>query len=91
TCTNPRECEVTSEDKRECDMPVCEDSFTFDVCEDHFEILSDSKDDDISSDDDAFEDVEYVEATPLDSELVSLEEENDVYQEDEDFDLEDIL
>nr|GFB95074.1 hypothetical protein [Tanacetum cinerariifolium] len=39
----------------------------------------------------AFEDVEYVEASPLDSELVSLEEENDIYQEEKEFDLEDIL
>nr|GEV90313.1 ATP-dependent DNA helicase PIF1-like [Tanacetum cinerariifolium] len=72
-----REYEVTSEDKSECEVPVCEDSSTFDVCKDHYEILSDSNNDDISSDDDAFEDIEYVEATPLDSELVSLEEEND--------------
>nr|GFD59004.1 hypothetical protein [Tanacetum cinerariifolium] len=60
----PRECEVTSEDKSECDVPVCRDSSTFDVCEDHSEILSDSNNDDISSDDDAFEDIEYVEAPP---------------------------
>nr|GEV67574.1 reverse transcriptase domain-containing protein [Tanacetum cinerariifolium] len=64
----PNEYEVTSEDESECDLPVCED---------HYEILFDSKNDDISSDDDAFEDIEYVEATVLDSELVSLEEEND--------------
>nr|GFA47815.1 hypothetical protein [Tanacetum cinerariifolium]GFA55082.1 hypothetical protein [Tanacetum cinerariifolium] len=87
----PSEYEVTSKDKRECDVPVCEDSSTFDVCKDHSEILSDSNDDDISSDDDAFEDIEYVKASLLDSELVSLEEENDVYQEDEEFDSEDIL
>nr|GEY24467.1 hypothetical protein [Tanacetum cinerariifolium] len=66
-------------------------SSTFDVYEDHYEILSDSNNDDISSDDDAFEDVEYIEASPLDYEIVSLEEENDVCQEDEEFDLEDIL
>nr|GEW47816.1 hypothetical protein [Tanacetum cinerariifolium] len=160
----PSEYEVTSDDKNECDVPVCENS---PVCDDHFEILSDSNNDDISSDDDAFENVddhteetrsgsttghadnslpeydsfcfeiepnsgesstslkntsqislvhaiapilpteeheyslsisdddafenvEYVKATPLDPELVSLEEENDVYQEDEEFDLEDI-
>nr|GEY34118.1 hypothetical protein [Tanacetum cinerariifolium] len=86
----PSEYKVTSEDKRECDVLVCKDSSTFDVCKDHSEILSDSNNDDISSDDDAFEDIEYVEATPLDSKLVSLEEENDVYQEDEEFNLEDI-
>nr|GEX86926.1 hypothetical protein [Tanacetum cinerariifolium] len=80
----PREYEVTSEDKRECDVLVCEDFSTFDVCKDHSEILSNSNNDDISSDDDAFKDIEYVEASPLDSELVSLEEENDVYQEEKD-------
>nr|GEV56188.1 hypothetical protein [Tanacetum cinerariifolium] len=78
----PNEYEVTSEDESECDLPVCED---------HSEILSDSNNDDISSDDDAFEDIEYVEASLPDSEFVSLEEENDVYQEEEEFDLEDIL
>nr|GEX47386.1 retrotransposon protein, putative, Ty1-copia subclass [Tanacetum cinerariifolium] len=85
----PREYEVTSEDKSECDMFVYKDSSTFDVY--HYEILSDSNNDDILSNDDAFEDIEYVEASPLDSEFVSLEEENDDYQEDEEFNLEDIL
>nr|GEU77588.1 hypothetical protein [Tanacetum cinerariifolium] len=75
--------------KNECDAPVCVDSSTVDVSENHAEILSDSNNDDISSDDDAFEDIEYVEATPPDSELVSLEEENDVYQEEEDESLND--
>nr|GEY49921.1 hypothetical protein [Tanacetum cinerariifolium] len=87
----PSEYEVTSEDKKECDVPVCKDSSTIDVCENHYEILSDSNNDNISSNDDVFESVEYAEASPLDSELISLEEENDVHQEDEEFDLEDIL
>nr|GEU98259.1 putative reverse transcriptase domain-containing protein [Tanacetum cinerariifolium] len=86
--------EVTLEDKRECDMPVCENS---PICDDHSEIFSDSKnDDDISIYDDDFEDVEYVEASLPDPEIVSVEEENgveeenDVNQEEEEFDLEDI-
>nr|GEW40937.1 hypothetical protein [Tanacetum cinerariifolium] len=83
----PNECEVTSEDKRECDMLVNEDSSTFNICDDHFEILSDSNDDDISSNDDAFEDIEYVEASLPVLELASLEEEN---VEEEEFNLEDI-
>nr|GEY66144.1 hypothetical protein [Tanacetum cinerariifolium] len=83
------EYEVTSDNESECDVPVYEDSF--DDLEDHYEILSNSNNDDISSDDDAFEDTEYVEASLLDSKLVSLEEENDVYQEEKEFDLEDIL
>nr|GEY77090.1 hypothetical protein [Tanacetum cinerariifolium] len=81
--------EVTSEDKRECDMLVYENSPIFD---DHSEIFSDFKnDDDISSDDDAFEDIEYIEASLLDPEIVSLEEENVVYHEEEEVDLEDIF
>ncbi|GKB52668.1 hypothetical protein Tco_0903421 [Tanacetum coccineum] len=63
------------------DVPVCEDPFIFDALNDHFEILSDSNNDDTSSDDDDFEDIEYV----------SLEEVNDVDQEEKEFDLEDIL
>nr|GEU75565.1 hypothetical protein [Tanacetum cinerariifolium] len=69
--------EVTSEDKKECDVPVCENS---PICDDHSEILSDSNnDDDISSDDDDFEDIEYVEASLPNPEIVNLVEENDVY------------
>nr|GEY18880.1 hypothetical protein [Tanacetum cinerariifolium] len=81
--------EVTSEVKRECDMPVCENS---PICDDHSEIFSDSKnDDDISSDDDDFEDIEYVEASLPDPEIVCVEEENVIYQEEEDVDLEDVF
>nr|GEU60612.1 hypothetical protein [Tanacetum cinerariifolium] len=62
--------EVTSEDKRECDVPVYENS---PICDDHSEIFSDSKnDDDISSDDDDFEDIEYVEASLSDPEIVNV-------------------
>ncbi|GKG07754.1 hypothetical protein Tco_0330723, partial [Tanacetum coccineum] len=42
-----------------CDVPVCDDSSTFDALSDHSEILSDSNDDGTSSDDDDFEDIEY--------------------------------
>nr|GEW29479.1 hypothetical protein [Tanacetum cinerariifolium] len=80
--------EVISEDKRECDVPVCENS---PICDDHSKIFSDSKnDDDISSDGDAFEDIEYVEASLPDPEIVSIKEENVVYQEEQEVDLEDI-
>nr|GEV80008.1 hypothetical protein [Tanacetum cinerariifolium] len=85
------EYEVTFDNESECDVPVCEDSSTFDVIKDHYEILFDSNNDDISSDDDTFEVIEYVEASLLDFELVNLEEKNDVYQEDKEFDLEDIF
>nr|GEX56796.1 hypothetical protein [Tanacetum cinerariifolium] len=89
----PSECEVTLEDKRECDMFVCEDSSTSDVCDNPSDIFSDSKDDDgISVYDDDFEDIEYVEASLLDPEIVS-EEENVVHQAEnvEEVDLEDIF
>ncbi|GKA41970.1 hypothetical protein Tco_0734630, partial [Tanacetum coccineum] len=56
-----------------CDMPVGEDSSTFDALSDHSKILSDSNNDCTSSDDNDFEDIEYVDASPSDSELVSLE------------------
>nr|GEY78452.1 hypothetical protein [Tanacetum cinerariifolium] len=72
-----------------CDVPICEDSSTFDALKDNYEILSDSNDYDTSTDDDAFEDIEYVEASLPDSELVSLEEVNDVDQEEKDINLED--
>ncbi|GJU69963.1 hypothetical protein Tco_1256222 [Tanacetum coccineum] len=63
-----------------CDVPVGEDSSTFDALNDHSEILSDSNDDGTSSDDDDFEDIKYV----------SLKEVNND-QEEKEFELEDIL
>nr|GEV91203.1 hypothetical protein [Tanacetum cinerariifolium] len=81
--------EVTLEDKKECDVPICENS---PICDDHSDIFFDSKnDDDISSDDDDFEDIEYVEASLLDSEIVSVEEENVFHQKEEEVDLEDVF
>nr|GEV41516.1 reverse transcriptase domain-containing protein [Tanacetum cinerariifolium] len=79
---------VTSEDKRECDVPICENSH---VCDDHSKIFSDSNnDDDILSDDDDFEDIKYVEASLSDPEIISVEEENVIQQEKEEVALEDI-
>nr|GEW64663.1 hypothetical protein [Tanacetum cinerariifolium] len=81
--------EVTSEDKKECDVPICENSS---ISDDHSEIFSDSNnDDDISSDDDDFEDIEYVEASLPDPEIVNLAKENDVNIEEEEVDLEDVF
>nr|GEX21173.1 hypothetical protein [Tanacetum cinerariifolium] len=77
----PSECEVTLRDKRKCDLPVSENSTN---CDNHFEILFDSKDDDdILVYDDDFEDIEYVEALLSDPEIVNVEEENVVYQAEE--------
>nr|GFA56172.1 hypothetical protein [Tanacetum cinerariifolium] len=91
----PSECEVTLEDKKECDLPISENS---PVCDNHSDIFSDSKiNDDILVYDDDFEDIEYIEASLSDPENVSVEEENDVeeeenvvQQEEEAIDLEDI-
>nr|GFA09076.1 hypothetical protein [Tanacetum cinerariifolium] len=91
------ECEVTLEDESKCDVPISEN---IPVCDNHSDIFSDSKiDDDISVYDDDLEDIEYVEASLPDPEIVSEEENvvhqaenvihHDVYQEEE-IDLEDI-
>nr|GEX54207.1 ribonuclease H-like domain-containing protein [Tanacetum cinerariifolium] len=89
----PSKCEVTLEDKRNCDLPISEN---IPVC-DNSDTFFDSKiDDDISVYDDDFEDIEYVEASLFDFEIVSVEEENGieeenvVQQEEEEIDLEDI-
>ncbi|GKD93575.1 hypothetical protein Tco_1373412 [Tanacetum coccineum] len=84
----PSEFECISEDT--CDVPVCEDPSTFDALNDHSEILSDSNNDGTSSDDDSYENIEYVEASPLNLEYDSLEKVNGD-QEEEEFDLEDIF
>nr|GEW61070.1 hypothetical protein [Tanacetum cinerariifolium] len=84
----PSECEVTSKDESKYDVPISENS---PICNDHFDIFSDSKiGDDISVYDDEFEDIEYVEASLFDPEIVNQEEENVVQQEEEEVDLEDI-
>nr|GEW14583.1 hypothetical protein [Tanacetum cinerariifolium]GEX26087.1 hypothetical protein [Tanacetum cinerariifolium]GEX26091.1 hypothetical protein [Tanacetum cinerariifolium] len=71
----PSESEGISDDT--CDVPFCDNSPPLDVLNDHFELFSDFNDDCTSSDDDSFEDVDYVESSPPDSELVSLEEVKD--------------
>ncbi|GKB82840.1 hypothetical protein Tco_0949735 [Tanacetum coccineum] len=85
----PSEFKGISEDT--CDVPVCEDPSTFDALSNHSEILSDFNNDGTSSDDDSYENIEYIEASPLNLEIDSLEEVNDVDQEEEEFDLEDIF
>ncbi|GJY65244.1 hypothetical protein Tco_0467482 [Tanacetum coccineum] len=75
----PSESEGISNDT--CDVPFC-NSPPLDVLNNHFEIFSDFNDDCTSSNDDSFEDIDYVEASPPDSELVSLEEVKDFDPED---------
>ncbi|GJW84281.1 hypothetical protein Tco_0157426 [Tanacetum coccineum] len=67
-----------------CDVPFHDNSPPLDISKDQFEDFSDSNDDSTSIDDDSFsiDDIDYVEASPPDSELVSLEEVKDFHTED---------
>ncbi|GKC33675.1 hypothetical protein Tco_1046059 [Tanacetum coccineum] len=65
-----------------CDVPICEYPSTFDALSNHSEILTYSNNDSTSSDDDSYENIEYVDATPPNSELVSLEEVENVILRD---------
>nr|GEY15200.1 hypothetical protein [Tanacetum cinerariifolium] len=58
-----------------CDIPFHDNSPPLDFSKDQFEDFSDSNDDSTSIDDDPFsiDDIDYVEASPPDFELVSLE------------------
>nr|GEW35725.1 hypothetical protein [Tanacetum cinerariifolium] len=86
-CIHDNVDDLIEKDESNCDVPVS----TIDVCDDHYDIFSDSKiDDDISVYDDDLEDIEYVEASLSDPEIVNVEEENVVQQEEEEVDLEDI-
>nr|GEY29183.1 hypothetical protein [Tanacetum cinerariifolium] len=59
-----------------CDVPFRDSSPPLDVSEDQFEEFSDSNDDSTSIDDDYFsiDNIDYIELSPPDIELVSLEE-----------------
>ncbi|GJZ70173.1 hypothetical protein Tco_0633723 [Tanacetum coccineum] len=71
----PSESKSISDDT--CDVPFCDNSPPLDVLNDHFKIFSDFNDDCTSNDDDSFENIDYVEASPPDPELVSLEDVKD--------------
>ncbi|GJZ42540.1 hypothetical protein Tco_0589426 [Tanacetum coccineum] len=63
----PSEPEVISDSM--CDVPFCDNSTPLEVLKDHSEIFINSNDDDSSSDDDSFsiDDIDYVDASPPDS------------------------
>ncbi|GKF19069.1 hypothetical protein Tco_0067707 [Tanacetum coccineum] len=67
-----------------CDMPLCNNLTPLEAFKEHSEIVVDFNDDSTSSDDDSpyGEDIEYVDASPPDSELVSLEVVENVTPED---------
>nr|GEY90297.1 hypothetical protein [Tanacetum cinerariifolium] len=66
-----------------CDVPFHDNSPSLDISKDQFENFSDSNDDSTSIDDDSFsiDDIEFVKASPLDSEPISLEVMEIVIQE----------
>nr|GEY47349.1 hypothetical protein [Tanacetum cinerariifolium] len=70
----PSESEGIFDDTR--DVPFCDNSPHLDVLNDHFELFSDLNNDCTSSDDDSFEDIDYVEASPPDSELIKALNDN---------------
>ncbi|GKC58780.1 hypothetical protein Tco_1086378, partial [Tanacetum coccineum] len=67
-----------------CDVPFHDNSLSLDISKDQFEGFSNSNDDSTSIDDNSFsiDDIDYVDASPPDSELVSLEEVKDFHTED---------
>ncbi|GKF27703.1 hypothetical protein Tco_0094045, partial [Tanacetum coccineum] len=67
-----------------CDVPFHDNSPPLDISKDQFEEFSDSNDDSTLIDDDSFsiDDIDYVDASPPHSELVSLEEVKDFHPED---------
>ncbi|GKE89796.1 hypothetical protein Tco_1567271, partial [Tanacetum coccineum] len=69
----PRESEGVSDDT--CDVPFSDNSPPLDVLNDHIVIFSNSNDDCTSSDNDSFENIDYVEASsPEDSLIMGNEE-----------------
>ncbi|GJU13247.1 hypothetical protein Tco_1135643 [Tanacetum coccineum] len=58
-----------------CDVPLCENTTPLNALNEHSEIVVNSDDDNSSSDDDSpyGEDIDYVDASPPDAEIVSLE------------------
>ncbi|GJS14212.1 hypothetical protein Tco_0408684 [Tanacetum coccineum] len=76
-----------------CDVSFCDNFTLLEASKDHSEILLDSNDDYSSSDDDSLysEDIDYVEASPPESELISLEEVKDFDPENGEIDTDILL
>ncbi|GKD83915.1 hypothetical protein Tco_1350754 [Tanacetum coccineum] len=56
-----------------CDVPLCNDPTPLEAFKEHSETIIDSKNDYSSSDDDSYENIDYVNASPPDADIVSLE------------------
>nr|GEX75365.1 hypothetical protein [Tanacetum cinerariifolium] len=80
----PIPCESDGIPNNMCDVPFHDNSPPLDISKDQFDNFSDSKDDSTSTDDDSFsiDNIEYVEVSPPDSELVSSEVMEIVIQEE---------
>ncbi|GJU79459.1 hypothetical protein Tco_1281824 [Tanacetum coccineum] len=76
-----------------CDVSFCDNFTLLEASKDHSEILLDSNDDYSSSDDDSLysEDIDYVVASPPESELISLEEVKDFDPENGEIDTDILL
>ncbi|GKB48130.1 hypothetical protein Tco_0898883 [Tanacetum coccineum] len=56
-----------------CDVPLCNNPTPLEAFKEHSETIIDSNDDSTSSDDDSYENIDFVDASPPDAEIVSLE------------------
>ncbi|GJV48860.1 hypothetical protein Tco_1439072 [Tanacetum coccineum] len=56
-----------------CDVPLCNNHTPLEAFKEHSETIIDSNNDYSSSDDDSYENFDYIDASPLDAEIVSLE------------------
>ncbi|GJU10009.1 hypothetical protein Tco_1132405 [Tanacetum coccineum] len=56
-----------------CDVPLCNNPTPLEAFKEHFETIIDSNNDYSLSDDDSYENIDYVDASPPDAEIVSSE------------------
>ncbi|GKG17169.1 hypothetical protein Tco_0362126, partial [Tanacetum coccineum] len=56
-----------------CDVLLCNNPTSLEAFKEHSETIIDSNDDSTLSDDDSYENIDYVDASPPDDEIVSLE------------------
>ncbi|GKB00472.1 hypothetical protein Tco_0828465 [Tanacetum coccineum] len=56
-----------------CDVPLCNNPTPLEAFKEHSETIVDFNDDSTSSEDDSYENIDYVDASPPDAEIVSLE------------------
>ncbi|GKB92935.1 hypothetical protein Tco_0979072, partial [Tanacetum coccineum] len=56
-----------------CDVPLCNNPTPLESFKEHSKTIIDSNNDYSSSDDDSYENIDYVDASPPDAEIVSLE------------------